>query len=131
MDMEGALRARLIADASTAALVGSRIYWEDRPQASALPALTLSLPVDGRDQHLGGLQSVRDVQLQVDVWARSYAEKKAIKEAVIAALLPPQSGNGIRFQGATGINVTPLNERVETQMIFRDAIRLTLHFSNT
>jgi hypothetical protein len=130
MDMEGALRARLLAASPVTSNVGQRVYWEDRPQQSALPAITLSLPVDGRDQHMGGFQSVRDVQLQVDVWARSYAEKKAIKEAVIAALAPAQSGNGIRFQAATGIDITPLNERVETQMIFRDAIRMTLHFSS-
>jgi len=130
MDMEGALRARLLAAAPVAALVGARIYWEDRPQGSVLPAITLSLPVDGRDQHMGGFQSVRDVQLQVDVWARSFAEKKALKEAVIAALTPAHTGNGIRFQAATRIDALSLNERVETQMIFRDMIRMALHFSS-
>lgn len=130
MDMEGALRARLLAATSVTSAVQHRIYWEERPQQTDLPAITLSLPFDGRDQHLGGFQSVRSAQLQVDIWARSFAEKKAIKEAVIATLAPPHSGNGIRFQGATGIDATPLNERVETRTIFRDAIRMTLHFSS-
>jgi hypothetical protein len=129
MDMEAAVRARLLAAPAVTAIVGTRVYWEDRPQNSALPAITLSLPVDIRDQHLGGFQSVRDVTLQVDCWCRSYAEKKGLKEAVIATLFPAQISNGVRFQWATSIDVTPLNERVETQMIFRDAIRMTLHFS--
>lgn len=129
MDMEGALRARLLADATVAGIVGTRIYWEDRPQSSALPAITLSLPVDGRDQHMGGFQTVRDVQVQIDIWATLYAEKKALKEAVIAAMAPAHTGNGIRFQAATRIDAVPLNERVETQLIYRDAIRMSLHFS--
>lgn len=130
MDMEGALRARLLAAAPVTTIVGTRIYWEDRPQASALPSITLSVVVDGRDQHMGGFESVRDTEVQVDVWATSYSQKKTLKEAVIAALAPAQTGNGIRFQGATRIDAVPLNERVETQFIYRDAIRLTLHFSN-
>lgn len=130
MDMEGALRARLLAAGAVTALVSTRIYWEDRPQSAALPAIVLSLIVDDRDQHLGGFQTVRDALLQVDVLATSFASKKAIKEAVITALAPAQTGNGIRFQGATQITARPQNERTETQYVFRDIIEMKLHYSN-
>lgn len=131
MDMEGALRARLLAVGAVAAAVGTRIYWEDRPQNGTLPAITLHLITDERDQHMGGFQGVRDALLQVDVWATSFASKKAIKEAVIASLAPAQTGNGIRFQAATQISARPQNERTETQYIFRDVIEMRLHFSNS
>lgn len=129
MDMEGALRARLLAAAPVTALVGQRVYWEDRPQTAALPAITLHVISDERDQHLGGFQTVKDALLQVDVWAASFASKKAIKEAVIAALAPAQTGSGIRFQAATNITARPANERTETQYIFRDIIELRIHYS--
>lgn len=130
MDFEGAVRARLAAAADVTALAAQRIYWEERPQGSALPAITLTLASDPRDQHMGGFQTVRDAELQVDVWGTSFAQKKALKEAVIAALEPPLTSNGIRFQPATGIIATPRNERLETQMIYRDLILMRMHFSN-
>lgn len=129
MNFEGALRARLLAAAPVAALVASRIYWEDRPQAATLPAITLHVILDERDQHMGGFQTVKDCLLQVDVWASSFAAKKALKEAVIAALAPAQTGNGIRFQAATQVRARPQNERTETQYIFREVIELRLHYS--
>lgn len=130
MDMEGALRARLLGATAVTNLVGQRVYWEDRPQTAGLPAITLNLIVDDRDQHMGGFQSVKDALVQIDVWATSFASKKAIKEAVIAALAPEQTANGIRFQGATQVSARPQNERIETQYIFRDVIEMRLHYSN-
>jgi hypothetical protein len=40
MDMEGALRARIVALATAAA---ARVYWVDRPQGTALPSITLQI----------------------------------------------------------------------------------------
>lgn len=126
MDMEAALRARLLAAVS--ALVGSRVYWEERPQGSALPAITLLLVVDERDQHMGGFHDLKKALLQVDVWATSFASKKAIKEAVIAALAPAHSGNGVTFRGAVNIRSRPANERLETQLVYREIIEMDLHY---
>jgi len=130
VDFEGALRARLTSATTVTNLVAQRIYWEERPQNSALPAITLLMASDPRAQHMDGFQSVKDAEVQIDVWATSFASKKAIKEAVIAALAPPETSNGIRFQGATNVIATPRNERVETQLIYRDLILMTFHYSN-
>lgn len=129
MDMEGALRARLLAAAPVTALVGQKIYWEDRPQLSTLPSITLNLGIDRRPQHMGGFQSVRDADIQIDVWASKFADKKAIKEAVITALKQPATANGIRFQGATNVDAFPQNERTETQYVFHEIVRMKLHYS--
>jgi hypothetical protein len=129
MDFEGALRARLLAASPVTALVGQRIYWEDRPQASALPAITLGYGIDDRDQYMAGFQQVQRKEIQIDVWAASFGSKKTIKEAVITALTPAETSNGIKFRAAVGVDAIPQNERTETQFIYRDIIRLTLFYS--
>lgn len=125
--MEAALRARLIAAAT---LAGSRIYWEDRPQAAALPAVLLSVISDNRDQHLQGFD-MNSARVQVDVLALTYEDKKSLKEAVIAALAPAQLGNGIQFMRAVDISVVPRNERTETRFVFRDAIDFLFRWKTT
>lgn len=131
MDMEGAVRARLLAAVPVTAIVGQRVYWEDRPQTSPLPAVVLQLPTDLREQHMGGFQGLLFARIQVNVLGTSFADKKRLKEAVIAALVPAQSANGIRFTRATDISSRPINERTETQYIFADAVDFQLHYATT
>jgi hypothetical protein len=126
MDMEGALRARLIAAGTTA---GSRVYWDERPQASALPDVTLLVAPSNRDQHFDGFQATRATEIQIDVRAATFAQKKALKEQVIAAVTPAVVSNGIKFGRATDVRERTLNERTETQFIFRDVVELTLWHS--
>lgn len=129
MDMEGALRARLLAAASVTAIAEQHVYWDERPQGGALPDVTLLLVVDNRAQHFSGFQSLLDAWLQVDVRGLSFAQKKALKEAVIATLAPAHTGNGIKFERATEIRSHPANERTDTQFIFRDIVEMTLHYT--
>ena len=100
MDMEGALLARLMADAAVAALVGTRVYWEDRPQEDALPAITLQVIPSKRVQHMTGFQRLQLTRVQMDVWAESYESKKAVAEAAIAAVTPRATVGGVRFDRA-------------------------------
>lgn len=129
MDMEAALRARLLAAAPVTALVGQRVYWEDRPQGGALPDVTLAIINDERPQHMGGFQAFRPTDVQIDVRAASFAQKKALKEAVIAGITPRQLGNGVKFDRASDVRARALNERTDTQFIYRDVIELTLWHS--
>ncbi len=128
MDWQGALRARLTGAAPVTALVAQRIYWVDRPQASALPAITLQTIDEPLDQHMGGVMTLQSAVVQVDVWATTYASARAIKEAVIAALLPEATGNGIEFQRAF-VSSRDLGERVETQFVHRASMDFRVHFS--
>lgn len=121
MDMEAALRARLLAAGPVTALAGTRIYWDDRPQSSPLPAVLLTVISDIRGQTLSDWDML-EARVQVDVFASTFAQKKALKEAVIAALAPAEQSNGIQFMRASEIAAVPRNERTETQFIFRDAI---------
>ncbi len=126
MDMQGALRARLLAAAPVTALVAQRISWVDRPQASALPSITLQVISDERPQHMKDFNDLRDARVQIDCWALSYASASAIKEAVIAALVPEQTGNGIIFNRALVDGARDLGERTETQFIHRHSIDLLI-----
>jgi hypothetical protein len=128
MDMEGALRARLLAAAPVTALVAQRIYWDERPQTSTLPDVTLHLIVDHREQHMGGFQELLKGELQIDVRAATFAGKKALKEAVVAAVASANTANGIHFDAATQVLAHPLNEQTETQFIYRDVVECRLHY---
>lgn len=95
MDMEGALRARIVALATAAA---ARVYWVDRPQGTNLPSVTLQVVTgDYSPTYNNGLQTFRSPRVQLDAWATTYAGAKAIVDAIIAGLTAKQTGNGIYF----------------------------------
>ncbi len=123
MDMQGALRARITGAATT---VGTKVYWVDRPQTSALPAVTLQIISDLREQHLKGFQSIRGTRVQVDCWGTTYSQVTALKEAVLAAIVPENLSNGIRFHRAIIEGERDLGERVETQFIHRASVDLII-----
>lgn len=128
MDMMGALIARLLAAAPVTALVGQRVFPVSRPQTTALPAITLQIIDEDRAQHMRGFQELRQALVQVDVWALTYEIATAAKEAVIAALVPASSSNGIDFRRAF-IRSHDLSERTETQFIFRANLDFTINYS--
>lgn len=127
-DMETALRARLLAAAPVAALVGQRVTWVERPQASGLPAITLQNVTDERVQNFSGFNGLQPGYVQIDVWATSYAQAKALKDAVIAAVVPAGVQSGIRFKRGF-VSAQDLSERTETQFLFRPSIDLNFHYA--
>jgi hypothetical protein len=124
MDMQGALRARLIAAAPVNAIVSGRVYWVDRPQSSSLPAVTLQVVTDGRPQNMDNFDATRPTTVQVDCWALSYTAKATLAEAVIATLAPAGTSNGITFLRAFVDSVRDLGESVGSQFIHRTSIDL-------
>lgn len=127
MDWQGALRARLVDAAPVAALVGTRIYWVDRPQASALPAITLQTITEERPQHMQGFMGLDVSTVQIDVWGTSYGQVQQVKEAALAAVVPENTSNGIKFMRAFIDFIRDLGERVETQFIHRSSIDLIVY----
>jgi hypothetical protein len=126
--METALRARLIAAAPVVALVGQRITWVERPQAAGLPAITLQNVTDERAQSFSGFDGLQPGYVQIDVWALSYAAGKAIKDAVIAALVPAGIQSGVRFDRGF-VSARDLSEKTDTAFIYRPSIDLTFHYA--
>jgi hypothetical protein len=128
MDMETALRTRLIEDPAVAALTAARVSWLERPQGEGFPAITLQMIDDPREQHLRGLESLQTALVQLDVWALTYASANAVKGAAIAALLPAATVGSVRFQRSF-VRSRDLSERTDTKLIFRPSLDFTINYS--
>lgn len=129
MDWQGAMLARLRAAAGVTALVGTRTFWEEAPQDTPLPYVTLLDVGEVRGQLMTGWD-LPFARVQIDVWASSYASKNAIMEAVLAALVPASTANGRTFQRAE-IALGPRDvagEREGTTTIFRKSADLVVAY---
>lgn len=98
--MEEALTSWLLEDDGIASLVGSRITWVARPQASGLPAIALTridgAPVNSDD----GADALTESRVQVDCWALTYAAAKGAARAVISRVSGIEIVHGgVDFQG--------------------------------
>jgi hypothetical protein len=78
--------ARLTGHAGLATLVGDRIYPEHLPQNPTCPAVTYFQVGGPRDHSLAGSSGLAVTRWQVDVWAPTYIEAKAVAEEVRLAL---------------------------------------------
>lgn len=124
MTMETALRARLKDNAGVAAIT-TQIDWTVRPQGSELPAIVLTGIADQRDQHFLGNATYRPTRLQVDCYAATKATAVALREAVIAALLPEATKNGVTFLRSFVNTVLDRGDQTETGFIHRELIDLS------
>jgi hypothetical protein len=97
MDFQTGVRSRLLANGDVAAIVGTRIDWVERPQNSALPAISLQTISDPRPLHLKGMDRARSTRVQCDCWAETYAAALALARAAIAALSSPATISGKKF----------------------------------
>lgn len=87
--MEADLRTRLLAAAAVAALVGGRVSWVERPRTGGLPAITLTMAVDGSFYTHDGSDPLRSPRVQVDCWAGTHLGASQLASAVTAALESP------------------------------------------
>lgn len=126
MDMQGGLRARLLASAQVQAAAGTRIYWVQRPQTSALPAITLQTISDGRPEHLKGQDGARETRVQMDVWAATYAAALSLARAAIAAVTGPAVTDGKRFGNTRVDGQRDLGEDVNNTFVHRQSVDLLI-----
>lgn len=121
MDWQAALLVR--------ARVGqAKTYWEQAPQNTARPYVTLLDVTQKRPQTMKGWD-LEAARVQIDVWTNTYAEKITIMEAVLAALVPGATANGHKFQRAD-IDLGPRDiagERDGTTPVFRKTADLIIH----
>lgn len=91
--MEQAFRNLLLADSAVSAIVGTRVNWAERPQASPLPAIVLHMVSDNNGHHMAGPDGLQETRVQVDAYADSYGSVKGLQRAVRAALDGYSGGN--------------------------------------
>jgi hypothetical protein len=128
MTWQGALLARLRAAAGVTALISTRSYWEQAPQNTVKPYVTLLDVSQSRPQNLKGWD-LEEGRVQIDVWTTDYLSKNTIMDAVLAALVPGGTSNGHVFQRAE-VALGPRDiagERDGTTPVFRKTADLIIH----
>jgi hypothetical protein len=85
--IEQDLRTALLAHAPLTSIVGQNIAALVVPEAATSPYVTYQVVVDVSNQCLQGNVYQNSTRLQIDCWSTSYANVKAIKEAVINSLV--------------------------------------------
>lgn len=94
--MEIALRNVLLGSSSLVALVAQRVVWNEIPQGSADPNVSLFNVVPGVSYTYSGPTSLKGALVQINVRALSFASAVAVRDAIEARL------SGFRgTQGAT------------------------------
>lgn len=106
MSFESDLVARLRADATVSGLVGTRIYWEVRPQGSALPAIVLTGVSGERRQHMAGPMTTQGHRVQFDCMAATKAQASDLRAAAIDVIEGTGTGGTTKFQGGF-VNLLP------------------------
>lgn len=99
MTVEAALRAYLVGNSGVHALVGERVYTQTMPQDGQLPAITFqrvsTVAVNSRADNSFG-----QVRVQIDGWADSDWETKALRAAIRSAMKGFKMASGPRVSGA-------------------------------
>ena len=130
-DMQAALTARLLAAVAVTAIAGTRIHWTKVPQGTALPYARMQTISDLRPQHLTGYDGARQTRVQVDCFAKKYAEARAMAEAVIAAMALPATVSGVRFGRTRAEGPRDLGEDTPDGFIHRMSVDLLIEHTTT
>lgn len=115
MTLPGALRARLLANATLAGLV-SKMAWGGLPQGSTLPYVRLTKVAPGQEWTHEGPITLVNPRVQIDAWAATDVAAQAIADALQAEMqrLTPVTIGGWTFyppgwlQSDTGPDVEDL-----------------------
>jgi hypothetical protein len=84
-EVEAGIYAILAADPTVSPLVGTRIYPGMLPQGATLEAIVYQRVSGPREDTLGGVATLVHPRIQIDCFAETYAEAKALATAVRAA----------------------------------------------
>lgn len=125
MDWRAAFRAR------ATGLAGGRVYWGDRPQGGALPAIVISSVSDDRPQTLKDWD-LAPARIQIDAYAATNKEAWELTETLITTLVPGNVSNGHTFSRAeVALGPRDLHERIGNTTIFRVSMDLIVAHKET
>lgn len=129
MDWQGALLSRLRANPGVTALVGAKSYWDEAPQPTERPYVTLDDVTEIRGQTLKNWD-LSFARVQINAWADTKAETIAIINAAIEALAPGGTHGGRTFQRAEVELVSPhMNARDGTKTVRGRRADLTFFYT--
>lgn len=102
MDLGEALLARLQAATAVTSIVGSRIYWIQRPQGTEVPAVVLRMGGGEEIEHLeNDTTDTFETNVDVNCFGRSNLETKNLARAVRNALKPAGTQGSFSFDDST------------------------------
>lgn len=128
--MEEALLSLLMGNAAVSALVGDRIHWQGRPQATPLPAVVLTGISRVDDYSLSGATGPIDRRVQVDCWASTFTASKAVERAVIDALGGfTGTQDGVHFYGVFLDGSRDLREDTDAERISRVSLDFLITYT--
>ncbi|TCM39147.1 DUF3168 domain-containing protein [Novosphingobium sp. ST904] len=125
-DMQKALRARILG----AGIVPRVIWGRKVPQGTALPYLQLFAVSDPRPGHLKGYNGGRTTRVQADCKAESYAEAKAMSDALVPLLAAPATVDGIKFGHTKAEGPQDLGEDTAAGFVHRMSLDLLVWHSS-
>lgn len=133
MTMETALRRRLMGAAPVTQLTATWegfpcIFWSVRPDKSPYPAIVLTLVYDDHSQNADGFNTFRYSRVQVDCYAEDYPTVAALRNAVIAAVVPEptETIQGVRFLRAFVNTVVDRGDQTDTGFVHRQLLDVTV-----
>ena len=97
--MQQVLKARLAAEPA----IGARLHWNRVPQGTDLPYVRLQTVSAPNERILTGYRGAQRERVQVDCFAKSWGEARAIARAIKNAMAEPATLDGVRF-GKCGAN---------------------------
>ncbi len=128
-DIGQAIFARLDADAGVGALVGNKIAPLVVPQGWALPFVRYQVIGDNREEHLQGNAALRRTSMQIDAFAATYADARALAAALVAALVPgPWSAADVAVGRVAVTGPRDLFYEAVLQVEYRCTIDLVIHW---
>lgn len=127
MTFEIDLRSRLKADTGVGAIVGVKsgvksIDWNERPQTAPYPAIVLETVFAELSQHMGGFNTFQPTRTQFRCTATDRATAIALRNAVIACVVPEATEGGTRFLRAQGVNHIAQTEKSATQTLHHEIV---------
>ena len=129
-DMQTALTARLLAAAGVTAIAGQRQHWNAVPQGTAYPCMRMQTISDPRPQHLRATDRGRQTRVQVDCFAKTFAQARALADAVIAATAQPATVSGVRFGRTRAEGPRDLGEQTPEGFIHRMSVDLLIEHAS-
>lgn len=109
-----------------APVAGGRHHWVRAPQKTPLPYIVLSRIGGRRDYHLQGASGLVASRVQVDCYARSYLECKALARAV-ALILSGYRGGVIQGTFLDSERDLPASDSGEVNHLFRVSLDFMIH----
>lgn len=131
--MKAELTNLLLGDATLAALVGDRVHWMRKAKsAGGTPYVNLQVIDDPENYHLRGVTTLKQTQIQCDVWGKTYSEMDA-GQAALVALVSGFSGaiGNVNFQGIFVTGARDLDDETtgaESQL-FRKSVDLEISWN--